>query len=100
MSGGWKEKDARSGLEKVLGAKVEHQYLRGNEVTELVLVGAAVQIDHLLINNGLLSRVKTLESRGDDSLNVLHSNLNTLATITLLVLIAKLASLVDSSRGA
>jgi hypothetical protein len=46
-----------------------------------------------------MGRVKTLESRGDDSLNILHSDLDALATISLLVLIAKLASLINSSRG-
>jgi hypothetical protein len=77
--------------------KTDNRSLETQIHTELALIRGAIEIDHLLVNRGLLSRVHALERRSNDSLNILHGGKNTLAKITLLVIITKLASLVNSS---
>ena len=55
---------------------------------ELGLVRGAVEVDHLLVNRGLLDRVHARDGRGDEGLDVLNSLEHALAEVARLVAIA------------
>mmetsp|Transcript_39114 Transcript_39114/g.92556 ORF Transcript_39114/g.92556 Transcript_39114/m.92556 type:complete len:501 (+) Transcript_39114:284-1786(+) len=63
------------------------------------LVGRAVDLDHFLVDALLVGGVHALEGRRDLLLDVLHRLDHTLAEVASLVVIAKLARLVDPRRS-
>mmetsp|Transcript_22761 Transcript_22761/g.35650 ORF Transcript_22761/g.35650 Transcript_22761/m.35650 type:complete len:325 (-) Transcript_22761:275-1249(-) len=67
--------------------------------SEVVLVGAAVQVGHLLVDGRLVSGVHALEGRSDPLINILASLLHSLSEVPPLVSVTELAGLIDSSRS-
>ncbi len=67
---------------------------------QTVLVGLAVQLDHGLVDGGLVQHVHADQALGDLGVHVLDSGLHALAHIAALVAVAELAGLIDTGGGA
>ena len=64
------------------------------------LVGGAVQLDHGLIDGGLIQHVHAHQALGDLGVHVLHSVEDALAQVAALVAVPQLAGLIDAGGSA
>jgi hypothetical protein len=102
----WRRKHYRGRQEKLCAIAIHSCLSDGMHVScearssyrsQVGLVGGAIEFNHLLVDGLLLSHIHTLQGRSNEGLHILDGLEHALAQVTTLVLIAKLAGLVDAS---